>query len=307
MENPPTPAPAGEAVVVTRRLTKRYGDTAALDGLDLDVPPGCIFGYLGANGAGKTTTIRLLLDLLRPSSGSVQVFGLDPARHRREVLRRVGYLPGDFAADKGLTAGQYLDYVANLRGGVDRHEIELLAKRFELGLDRRIGALSHGNRQKVGIIQACMHHPDLLVLDEPTSGLDPIMQHEFLQLLREQRDRGGTVFLSSHVLTEVEEVADLIGVIRRGHLVTVTSVADLKRRTRRRVDLTFAPGVEPPIVALTRTANVRDVEQLEGAVRVEVEGSMSDLFRVAAPYGIERAVSNEVDLEEMFLRYYEEA
>ncbi|MGZ4692521.1 MAG: ATP-binding cassette domain-containing protein [Acidimicrobiales bacterium] len=294
------------AVIVTRGLTKRYGATTALSALDLEVPAGTVFGYLGPNGAGKSTTIRMLMGLIHPSDGSATVLGHDIVRERRTIHRLVGYLPGDFNAYRDLTAEQYLAYLANLRGDVDVGEVQQLAKRFDLDLSRRVGTLSHGNRQKVGIIQACMHRPRLLVLDEPTSGLDPLMQHEFLDLLREFRDGGGTVFLSSHVLSEVEAVADLVGIIRKGRLVLSSDVADLKARTRRRIEIRFVDGVASPVAELSALASVSHLELIEGAVQLVVEGSMAELLRVAAPFGIERVVSNEVDLEEIFLEYYEE-
>jgi ABC-2 type transport system ATP-binding protein len=293
------------AVIRTRGLGKCYGATTALDALDLEVMPGTIFGYLGPNGAGKSTTIRLLMGLIRPTSGSATVLGLDIVRQRQEIHRLVGYLPGDFAAYRDLTGGQYLDHLAHLRGDVDPEEVQLLAKRFELDLERRIGTLSHGNRQKVGIIQACMHRPPLLILDEPTSGLDPLMQREFLALMREFRDAGRTVFLSSHVLSEVEAVADLVGIIRKGRLVMTSDVGELKARTRRRIDLRFADP-SPPIAELTAVPSVRDLEVVDGVVQLTNEGSMAELLRVAAPFGIDRVVSNEVDLEDVFLQYYEE-
>ncbi len=293
------------AVIATRGLTKCYGHTPALEGLELTVPAGVVFGFLGPNGAGKSTTIRVLMGLIRPSAGSATVLGHDVVRERRVIHGLVGYLPGDFTAYNDLTGIEYLTYLSNLRGDVDPTEAQLLAKRFEVDLDRRIGTLSHGNRQKVGIIQACMHRPDLLILDEPTSGLDPLMQHQFIGLVRDVRDRGGTVFLSSHVLTEVEAVADLVGVIRQGRLVMTSGLADLKARTRRRVEFTFNAGTPLPTVELRNVPSVRALE-VEGAkVRLVVEGSMAELMRVAAPYGIERVVSNELDLEEVLLHYYE--
>jgi ABC-2 type transport system ATP-binding protein len=293
-----------EAVIVAIGLGKRFGDTVALQDLDLKVPAGRIFGYLGPNGSGKSTTIRLLLGLIRPTAGSATVLGSDIVSEREEIHRGVGYLPGDFAAYKELTGNQYLAYFAELRGGVGQSAIEALAERFELDLNRRIGTLSHGNRQKVGIVQAFMHEPDLLILDEPTQGLDPLMQNVFLDLLRETRDAGRTVFLSSHVLREVEEVADTVAIIKDGHLVTISDVAELKTRTRRRVRLTFADGVDPPVVELRSVTNVVEATIVDGSIELVVEGSMAEFLRVAAPYGVEQIVSDEVDLEGMFLQYY---
>ncbi len=297
------PPPEDGPVVDTRGLTKRFGDTVALDRLDLQVPRGCIFGYLGPNGAGKSTTIRLLLGLLRPTSGTAHVLGHDVVRERRRVHRLVGYLPGDVSIDPDLTARQYLDHLASLRGGVDPAVRDDLVERFDLDVNRRIGTLSHGNRQKVAIVQACMHEPELLVLDEPTQGLDPLVQRTFLDLLRATRDRGGTVFLSSHVLSEVEDVADVVAVVRDGRLVATTSVADLVERTRRRLVLTTHSPAD--LVALRATDGVRSAEPSDGGVEVVVEGSMAALFRLAAPWGIERVVADEVDLAGVFLHLYE--
>ena len=293
-----------DAAVRTFGLTKRYGDTLALDGLELSVPVGVVFGYLGPNGAGKTTTIRQLVGLLRPTAGRAEVLGLDVVTEREQVLRRVGYLPGDFAADRGLTGEQYLRYLANLRGGVSWERVTQLMKRLDLDGSRRIGTLSHGNKQKIGLVQAFMHDPDLLILDEPTSGLDPLIQREFLGLVREARDAGHTVFLSSHVLDEVEHVADVVAILRGGRLVVVETVEALKARAMHRLELSFA-GV-PPVAALQAAPGVQEVHVEDGFVQVVVSGSSAELLRVAAPYGVERVVSRDADLEEIFLTYYAE-
>jgi ABC-2 type transport system ATP-binding protein len=290
----------------TSGLTKRYGQAEALSALDLEIGAGTVFGYLGPNGAGKSTTIRMLMGLIRPTSGTATVLGHDIVRESQAIHRRVGYLPGDFNGYRDMTAEQYLGYLADLRGDVDPAELEALVKRFDLDGDRRIGTMSHGNQQKVGIIQACMHRPELLILDEPTSGLDPLMQREFLDLVREIRDAGRTVFLSSHVLSEVEVVADVVGIIRKGRLVMTSGVADLKQRTRRRVALRFTDGSADATTALRAVPSVRELEAVDGGVDLVVEGSMAELMRVAAPFGIERIVSSDVDLEDVFLQYYEE-
>lgn len=292
-------------VIRTTGLSKRYGTADALSDLDLAVPAGTVFGYLGPNGAGKSTTIRLLMGLIRPTGGSATILGHDIVRERDAIHRVVGYLPGDFTGYRDLTAGAYLRFLSDLRGGVDESQLERLVARFGLALDRRLGTMSHGNQQKVGIIQACMHQPQVLILDEPTSGLDPLMQREFLELIRECRADGRTVFLSSHVLSEVEAVADVVGIIRKGRLVKTSDIADLKRRTRRRVALRFSDGTTAPATALRSVPGVRDLEVVEGDIELVVEGSMAELLRVAAPFGIDRIVSNDVDLEDLFLQYYE--
>ncbi|MEX1270903.1 MAG: ABC transporter ATP-binding protein, partial [Acidimicrobiia bacterium] len=210
--------------IQTHGLTKRYGDTLALDGLDLEVHAGEVFGFLGPNGAGKTTTIRLLLDVLRPTEGSATVLGLDPRSDGLELRKRVGYLPGDFVVDGRQSPREFLTYLANLRGGLPPSVYETLAERLGLDLDSRIGTLSKGNRQKVGLTQAFMHEPELLILDEPTSGLDPVVAREFLMMVREARNSGQTVFMSSHVLSEVQSTADRAGIIRKGKLIAIDEV-----------------------------------------------------------------------------------
>jgi ABC-2 type transport system ATP-binding protein len=289
-------------VIRTRNLTKRFGRRTALDGLDLDVPPGEVLGYLGPNGAGKTTTIRLLAGLIRPTAGSAIVFGFDAADQYDALQRRIGYLPGDFVAYPDLTGTQYLDYFAHLYGGVERSRIDLLAKRFDLDLGVRIGTLSRGNRQKVGIVQAFMHDPDLLILDEPTTGLDPLMQREFRELLRETRDAGRTVFLSSHVLSEVDAVADTVAILRAGRLVAVQSVQALRDNARRRLDLTFAG--EPPVDRMHAVPGVQELSVDGHTAHVVVSGSTAELIKVVAPYDVTNVLSHEADLETVFLDYY---
>jgi beta-exotoxin I transport system ATP-binding protein len=289
-------------VIRTGGLVKSYHGRPALRGIDLEVPRGIVFGYLGPNGAGKTTTIRLLTGLMRPTAGRAEVFGYDTVADRERVQGRLGYLPGEFVAYPDLTGEQYLRYLGNLRGGVDWSVTDSLAKRLDLDLGVRIRALSHGNRQKVGIVQAFMHEPDLLVLDEPTSGLDPLVQREFLAIIREVRDGGRTVFLSSHVLSEVEAVADVVAMIREGRLVVVEAVQRLKSTALRRIELTFEQ--EPPLERLRTVAGVREAACVGRTVHVALEGSTSQLLRVAAPYGIDRVISHEPDLEEIFMGYY---
>lgn len=199
------------SAIAARGLSKNYHRRTALAGIELEIPAGVVFGYLGPNGAGKTTTIRLLAGLIRPTCGTAEVMGHDTVRERERAQRMIGYLPGEFVAYSELTGEQYLEYLGHLRGGVPQSKVDDLAERLGLELHARIGTLSHGNRQKLGIVQAFMHEPPILLLDEPTSGLDPLMQHEFLALIREARAIGQTVFLSSHVLSEVQAVADQVG------------------------------------------------------------------------------------------------
>lgn len=291
-------------VIETRGLTKRYGrrGVLALDGLDLGVEPGEVFGFLGPNGAGKTTTIRLLLDLLRPTSGSAQVLGHDANSGSLDVLRRVGYIPGELPFAGRQTVATLLTFLGNLRGGVPTSRIQTLAERFDLDLTRSVRTLSKGNKQKVALVQAFMHQPELLILDEPSSGLDPLLQQEFLALVREVRDSGRTVFMSSHILAEVDEVADRIAVLRQGRLVTVESVADLRERAGYSFEIHFAQPV--PGDLFDGLEGVRDVVADGTIVRCVVEGRADALVKKAAQYTVERVLSRPPDLEAVFLAYY---
>lgn len=286
----------------TESLTKYYGDLLALDAVDMEVRHGEVFGFLGPNGAGKTTTIRLLLDVLRPSSGSASVLGLDPRHEGVELRRRVGYLPGDFVVDGRQTPLEFLTYLGNLRGGVEASQIEGLAERLELDLDLRIRSLSKGNRQKVGLVQAFMHSPELLILDEPTSGLDPIMAREFLSMVSEARDRGQTVFMSSHILGEVQAVADRAGIIRQGRLIAIDGVENLRSRARRRVQITF----DSPVSAADFRGidGLVDVEVEDSVLRARLAGRADALVKAAARHPVVDLVSEEPGLEELFFHYY---
>lgn len=292
-----------DTVIRTWGLAKSYRGRAALRGIDLEVPRNVVFGYLGPNGAGKTTTIRVLAGLLRPTVGRAEVLGLDTIRDREAAQRHIGYLPGVFVGYPDLTGEQYLRYIGNLRGGIDWSVADGIAKRLDLDLTARIGTLSHGNRQKVGIVQAFMHEPEILILDEPTAGLDPLVQREFLRLVREARDHGRTVFLSSHILYEVEAVADVVAILRRGRLVVVETVEKLKAQAVRHIDLTFE-GV-PPIAELRSVDAVREARTTGSTAHLVVEGSTADLLQVAAPHRVVQVVTHEPDLEEIFMTYYE--
>jgi ABC-2 type transport system ATP-binding protein len=245
----------------TEGLTKFYGKVRGIEGLDLTVRVGEVFGYLGPNGAGKTTTIRLLLDLIRPTAGRAEVLGLDTRAASLQVRRRLGYLPGELHLYENMSGRELVRYLGALRGRDDRDHAAELAERLELDLDRPIKSLSKGNKQKVGLVQALAHRPELLVLDEPTSGLDPLVQHEFHRMLDEARRDGRTVLLSSHDLAEVEHIADRVGIIRSGRLVAVDAIADLKAKAVHRLELHFGGPV--PADAFADLPGVRDL-QVEG-------------------------------------------
>ena len=291
-----------DEAIATRGLSKSYGDTLALDGLDLDVHRGEVFGFLGPNGAGKTTTIRLLLDVLRPTTGSARVLGLDPRTEGVELRKRVGYLPGDFVVDGRQSPREFLTYLGNLRGGIGPAAFEPLAERLELNLDNRIGNLSKGNRQKVGLVQAFMHQPELLILDEPTSGLDPIVAREFLTMVGEARAAGQTVFMSSHVLSEVQQSADRAGIIRKGQLITIDHVDELRARALRQVRVVFDGPV--PQTAFDSIPNVADVVVEDGVLRCRLVGEADGLIKALAGHRVIDLISEEPQLEELFFHYY---
>jgi ABC-2 type transport system ATP-binding protein len=286
----------------TEELTKSYGDTLALDRLDLDVHTGEVFGFLGPNGAGKTTMIRLLLDVLRPDSGAATVLGLDPRADGVELRRRVGYLPGDFVVDGRPTARELLTYLGNLRGGLARTAYEPLAERLGLDLDNRIGNLSKGNRQKVGLVQAFMHAPELLILDEPTSGLDPLIAREFLAMVAEARDAGQTVFMSSHILSEVQAAADRAGIIRQGRLITIDDVDALRSRALRNVRIVFTDTITAD--DFTAIENVSDVAVDGPVMTCKLLGEADALVKAAARHSVIDLLAEEPQLEELFFHYY---
>ena len=292
--------------VETRGLSKTYqGKTRALVGLDLRVERGEVFGYLGPNGAGKSTTIRLLLDLIHATEGSASVLGLDSRRQGVEARRRIGYLPGDLRLNDRMTAGEQLDSLARLRGGADDRLRAELCERFGLELDRPIRHLSKGNRQKVGLVQAFMHRPELVVLDEPSSGLDPLLQTEVRGLLRETAADGRTVFLSSHSLDEVQHTADRVAIIRSGRLVDVDAVEHLRERALRHVTIVFAEPVEAARFEGLDGVRVDSVE--DSVVRLSApEPAMDAIVKEAAAHRIVDLVSQPADLEEIFLELYEE-
>ena len=288
--------------IQTHGLTKRYGDTLALDNLDLEVHAGEVFGFLGPNGAGKTTTIRLLLDVLRPSEGSATVLGLDPRQDGLELRKRIGYLPGDFVVDGRQSPREFLTYLSNLRGGLPASAYESLAERLGLDLDNRIGSLSKGNRQKVGLTQAFMHQPELLILDEPTSGLDPVVAREFLMMVREARDSGQTVFMSSHVLSEVQSSADRAGIIRKGKLIAIDEVDELRARALRQIRVVFDSPVTNGEFA--EIDNLTDVTVEGNVMRGRLVGDADGFIKHLGRHHVVDLISEEPQLEELFFHYY---
>lgn len=293
-----------QAVTVAQLVKEYPGQVRALDGIDLGIEPGEIFGVIGPNGAGKTTLMRILLDIIRPTSGTVEVLGWEPRRGGGELRRRIGYLPGELLLDGRTTVQRLLDFYAHLSGGVDPDRMQGLIDRFGLDTSKQVRTLSKGNKQKLGVIQAFMHRPELVVLDEPTSGLDPILQQEFLAVAREARDEGATIFLSSHVLSEIQHVADRVAILRAGRIVTVSDVDSLRRVASRTLRFRFDRTVDR--TAIEHLPGVEGVEEEGGwtVVHVGVDNPLRPLMEVAVTMGIEDLIAEEPDLEQAVLRYY---
>jgi ABC-2 type transport system ATP-binding protein len=291
-----------QSVIRTEALTKYYGSHRGVVDVDLEVLPGEVFGFLGPNGAGKTTTIRILLDLIRPTSGRALVFGVETSADPAAIHRRIGYLPGEFALFDRLTGGQTIEYFANLRGGVDPlYQADLIA-RFDLDPSRRFKEYSRGNKQKVGLVIALQHQPELLVLDEPTAGLDPLVQQTFFELLRETVAGGRTAFLSSHILGEVEKTCDRVAIIREGRLVLVDRVEALRDLSHHQVELRFADVV--PAAEFRDLPGISDVVADERVLRMRVTGSMAPVVQAAARHDLVDFSSREPSLEDTFLAQY---
>jgi ABC-2 type transport system ATP-binding protein len=289
-------------VIQSEKLTKSYGSHRGIVDVDLEVLEGESFGFLGPNGAGKTTMIRTLLDHIRPTAGRATIFGIDTAADPVAIHRRIGYLPGEFALYDKLTGGQTLDYFANLRGGVDRvYRADLMA-RLDIDPSRRFREYSKGNKQKIGLIIALQHRPDLLLLDEPTSGLDPLIQQEFYGVIREAKAEGRTVFLSSHILSEVEKTCDRVAIIREGRLARVDRTEALRDLAHHTVELVFTNSV--PVEAFRSLPGVSDVVAEDHILRMRVAGSITPVVQAAARYDLADFVSREPSLEETFLAEY---
>lgn len=291
------------AAIETDELTRDFGKVRALDRMNLRVDEGEIFGFLGPNGAGKSTAIRLLLDLIRPTAGNARVLGLDCQRNSLEVRRIVGQLPGDFRPYRNLTGRQSVEFFAGLRGlSVETSGAAEVAQRLNLRLDVAASAYSRGNRQKLGLVLALMGNPKVLVLDEPSSGLDPLVQHELFGILRERASAGTTVFFSSHVMSEVEQVCERVGILRKGVLVAVEHVSEMKARSLRHRTVRFA-GEAPPPAAFEGT-DTREIRREQGALDFEVRGEVDGLVKALAQHHVVDIESEQPSLEEILIRYY---
>jgi len=282
-------------------LTKRYGETLALDGLDLSIEPGEVYGYLGPNGAGKTTTIRLLLGIHRPTRGRAALFGIDAWADPVEAHRRVAYVSGEPFLWPGMTGAETMEFLARVHGGTDRAYRDELVRRFELDTRKKVRALSKGNRQKVQLVAALATRADLLVLDEPTSGLDPLMEMAFRECVREAKQRGQAVFLSSHILSEVEALCDRVGILREGRLVDQGTLAELRHLSTQTVEVTFS-GRVPQLAPLP---GVQVGPAGPNALRFEVSGSVGPVINALAGHPVTALVSREPSLEEIFMHHYD--
>ncbi len=292
--------PVGPAAIRTEGLTKRYGELAALDHLDLDVSQGEVVGYLGPNGAGKTTTIRLLLGLIRPTEGRGEIFGLDCQRRSVEIHRRLAYVPGEASLWPSLTGAETLHLLGRVQGRVDEAYRDELVSRFELDPTKKVRAYSKGNRQKVILVAGLMTRPDLLVLDEPTTGLDPLMEQAFRHCIHEARERGQTVFLSSHIMSEVEALCDRMAILRDGKLVESGTLAEMRHLSALTVEATF-DGAVPDLSGVPGVSSVAGDGR---SVRCQVRGPVEPLLKVLANAGVTQLLSREPSLEELFLALY---
>jgi ABC-2 type transport system ATP-binding protein len=290
------------AAISTSGLSKDYGRSRGLFDLSLEVAEGEVLGYLGPNGAGKTTTIRLLMGLIHPTAGSASIFGLDCQRQAVQVKRLVGYVPGELPQFGSLRGSEVVAYMAGLRGGVDPEVVAQICKRFNLDLGQRFREYSRGNKQKLAIVLGFMHRPRLLILDEPTGGLDPLNQQEFYAMCREARDAGATVFLSSHILSEVEHISDRVGIIRDGRLVRTARLGELHDIRFRQVEIQFAGPV--PVEAIRAAAGVDQLEVSDHRVRCNVRGSFEPLMKTLCESRVISLASHEPSLEEVFLTFY---
>jgi len=290
----------GVLAIRTEGLSKRYGSVHAIEDLDLEVAEGEVVGYLGPNGAGKTTTIRLLLGLIRPSAGRAEIFGLDCQRQVVEAHRRLAYVAGEASLWPSLTGAETLHLLGRVQGRVDNTYRDELIGRFDLDPSKKVRACSKGNRQKLILIAALMTRPELLVLDEPTSGLDPLMEQAFRHCVHEARERGQTIFLSSHILSEVEALCDRIGILREGLLVEMGTLAEMRHLSALTIEATF----EGPVPDISRVPGVSSVEVVGHLLRCHVRGTIEPLLKVLAASDVQELLSREPSLEELFLAQY---
>ncbi len=295
-----------QPAISINNLSKRYEGAPkhALKDLKISVEKGEVYGFLGPNGAGKSTAIRLLMNFIQPTGGTASIFGKDIVEQSVEIKTIVGYLSGDILVYPKMTGRQYLNYLGDLQAPKSKAYVNDLAKRFKADLNKKLGALSRGNRQKIAIIQAFMSQPEILILDEPTSGLDPLMQEEFYKLIKESKDRGATVFVSSHILSEVQKMCDRIGIIKEGQLITEKNISELAKQAAQTFDIEFAG--KPPLAKLRKVSGLKIVENIDNNVTIHLHGKLAPLFGVLAESEVTKVDARNLDLEEVFLKFYED-
>jgi ABC-2 type transport system ATP-binding protein len=292
-------------VIEIDQLSKSYGTIQAVKGLSLRVEHGEIFGFLGPNGAGKTTTIRCMLDVIRPTSGSIRVLGLDAQRDRHTLHQRIGYLPGDVRLPGDMTGKQIINYFSQIQG-LQPVLLRDLVARFDVEMKRPLKGYSKGMRQKIGIVLAFMCDPDVLILDEPTSGLDPLLQRTFNEFLLDEQARGKTIFMSSHIMSDVEKVCQRVAVIRKGEMVTVEEVETLREKAGQRVTVEFEEHASVASDELAHVPGVSDVTVRKGVYHMNMSGTMDPLIKALSHHEVLRLQVEEAPLEEVFLKFYED-
>lgn len=299
-----TIVPMAKAVIELKNVTKSYGSARGIKDVTLQVDKGEVFGFLGPNGAGKTTSISLMVDLMRPSTGSISVFGLDSVKDSLEIHRRIGFLMDDMSLEKGLTGWQQLEYFGNLRGNFNKTRVKELAKRLNCKLNMKFKNLSRGNRQKVALISALMHDPELLILDEPTSGLDPLIQAEFNKIILERKNKGKTAFISSHILSEVQELCDRVAFIREGKIISIKNVSDIGKDAPRQVKLSSnEKALEQSIKKL---AGVHEFKKSKDSISFTYTGDINSLLAVLSRHRLDHLNVSDTDLETMFMKFYKD-
>jgi ABC-2 type transport system ATP-binding protein len=291
-----------ESVIQTENLTKFYGKSRGIESVNITVNRGDIFGFLGPNGAGKSTTIRTLLDYIRPSSGSASIFGLDSHRDTVRIKKRIGYIPGDFGLFGNMTGWKYLEYFGRVRGGYDAETAKTYARKLDIKLDRKMKEYSRGMRQKVAIIQAFMNDPDLIIMDEPTNGLDPLVQQTFMDMIHDEAGHGTTIFMSSHVLSDVEKVCNRVAIIKGGKIATEEKVEDLRKKSGNNIQVKFAEEINPATFAMAGVVN--PVRQ-NGYLRMTVTGNMESVLGEISRHKVADITIHPMTLEEIFMHYYE--
>lgn len=291
-------------IIEISNVTKNYGRVKALSNLNLSVGEGEIFGFLGPNGAGKTTALRILVDYIRSSSGTCKIFGMDTVKDSTTIKKNIGYLPGNIQMYKSMKAIDLLKYFANLRGLTDLDYARDLAKRFDSDIDIKIGNMSKGNQQKIGLIQAMMHKPALLILDEPTSGLDPLIQEQFFNMMEEIRDSGKTIFMSSHILSEVERICDRVSILKSGTIVATENIESLKIKSAQEFEIHFDTDIKKEVFMGLK--EIRDLKINGNKLKCTVIGTPNNLLKLATQYTIKKIVTNESNLETTFLSFYED-